>query len=155
MRTGRKRARQERRSISWGIPAIGLFVAVALYPLAAKNPVMEQEPAYNPATVIDFFTNVAEIHQVPLGNPLAGLHLEAKMKGKIDIYIAPSDFAEKYEMVFNKGDAIHVVGSKVKVGDADVILAREVTIGKYDRKGEFFPVTSLYMRDDEGPFWSR
>ena len=117
---------------------------------------MAQEPEYNSATVIDFFATAAEINEVELGNPLAGLHLEAKMKGgKTDIYVGPTDFAERYAMVFNKGDQIHVLGSKVMGGASDVILAREITIGKYDRSFQFVPVTTLYMRNDEGPFWGK
>jgi hypothetical protein len=140
--------------ISWGILAIWFFV-VALRPALARNPATELEPTYNPATVVNFFTSVADVREVALGSPLAGLHLEAKTKDKVDIYVGPSDFAEKYAMVFNKGDKIQVIGSKVKLGDADVILAREISLGKYDRAGQFVSLLTLYMRNDEGPFWAR
>jgi hypothetical protein len=140
--------------ISWGILAIG-FLVVAVRPAATRNATTEQEPTYNPATVVNFFTTVADVLEVPLGSPLAGLHLKAKTKDKLDIYVGPSDFAEKYAMVFAKGDEIQVIGSKVKLGDADVILAREISLGKYNRALQFVSLTTLYMRNDEGPLWAR
>ena len=46
---------------------------------------------------------------------------------------------------FSKGDEISLTGSKVKQGEADLILAREVVKG----------TDTLVLRDDKGnPVWS-
>src|ERR1700730_17912181 len=88
------------------ILAAGLFV-VASFPAAAKNPATEQEPVYNPATTIDFFATVTEVREVPVGTPLAGLHVVVKAKGSsFDVYVAPADFAQKYRITLMKGHEI-------------------------------------------------
>jgi hypothetical protein len=42
---------------------------------------------------------------VPAGNPLPGLHLDAKVKGRVmDIYIAPADFAAEDMSIYLRND---------------------------------------------------
>src|SRR5579871_2613790 len=101
-------------SISLAILA-GALLAVASFPTAAKNPSMEQEPVYNPATMTDFFATVNEVREVPVGNPLAGLHIVVKLKGDaLDVYVGPADFAQKFGITFAKGNEVRVLGSKVR-----------------------------------------
>jgi len=120
------------------------------------NPSLGREPAYNPATVTDFLATVTDVNEVTLGNPFAGLHVLAKTKGKIvDIYVGPADFAAKYGVVLHKGQEIRVVGSQVKWGDAEIVLAREVTTFKRDVSGQICEDTTFYMRNEEGPFWGK
>jgi hypothetical protein len=48
-------------------------------------------------------------------------------------------------MDFSKGDELSISGSKIKQGDADLILAREVVKGN----------NTFVFRDDKGsPVWS-
>ena len=48
-------------------------------------------------------------------------------------------------MSFNKGDEISLTGSKVKQGEADLLLAREVVRGN----------DTVVLRDEKGnPVWS-
>jgi len=98
--------------------------------------------------LMDFYATVTVVREAPAGSALPGLHLEAKVNGRTtDIYLAPVDFLEQYGMTFQKGDDVHVVGSRAKVAGADVVLAREVGVGVANRK-------TLYLRDDKGPFWA-
>jgi hypothetical protein len=62
-----------------------------------------------------------------------------------DVYLCPQSFLNDMGVSFSKGDEIALTGSKVKQGDADLILAREVVKG----------TDTLVLRDDKGhPVWS-
>lgn len=142
-----------RKTVCGSLLAIGLF-SVAAFAAAPKNAVVE--PAWNPAAPINFYATVIGVREVAKGNPLAGLHLDAKANNKVyDIYLAPSDFIKKLDVEFPKGKEIHVIGSLVKSEDVDVVLVREVTLGKMilGPRGGFREELSLYMRNDDGPLW--
>jgi hypothetical protein len=104
---------------------------------------------------IDVRTVITGVHEVPAGNPLPGLHAEAKVNGKVvDIYIAPTDFIRKYEIKVNKGEEVHLVGTETAQGEADVVLSREITTGVLDRHtGIFHENMTYYLRNDAGPLW--
>lgn len=104
---------------------------------------------------VDVHTSVSDLREVPAGNPLPGLHLDAKVKGKImDVYIAPMDFVKKYEVKVSKGEEVHIVGIETAENGADVVLAREITTGTIDRRtGIFHENMTIYLRNDEGPLW--
>ena len=71
----------------------------------------------------------------------------------MDVYISPVSFASKYVKV-SKGDYVHIVGTEVRSGGANVVLARSITIGSVDRKtGSFHEDLTVYLRNDEGPLW--
>jgi hypothetical protein len=105
----------------------------------------------NPAGAVDFIATVAAVREVPAGNPLPGIHLDANVKGRMtDIYIAPADFAAKYEVKVAKGDAVRIVGTQA----GDVILARELNVGSYNKINNLFRTKlTVYLRNDDGPFW--
>lgn len=104
---------------------------------------------------VDVETTVTAVREAPVGSPLPGIHLDAIVKGRVmDIYISPSDFAGKYGFKVSKGDYIHIVGTEVRSGSADVVLARSITTGAVDKKtGTFNEVLTTYLRNDEGPLW--
>jgi hypothetical protein len=110
-----------------------------------------RDPNYNPGTAVQFQTTVAAVRVVPEGNPLPGLHLDAKVKGRmLDIYIAPMSFVTKYGVKVEKGDFAEIEGMQ----DQDEVLAKSVTTGIYDRvRGIFHPDLTIYLRDESGPFW--
>jgi hypothetical protein len=59
-------------------------------------------------------------------------------------YLCPRPFLEEMGISFSKGDEIAVTGSKVKQGESDVILARELVKG----------TDTVEFRDDKGkPVW--
>jgi hypothetical protein len=60
------------------------------------------------------------------------------------VYLAPADFLRIFKTNFPVGNDVRVLGSKVNIGSADVILTNEVDIG----------VTSITLRDGAGaPVW--
>jgi len=124
-----------------------LLAGLAILPasLGADQGKAEPEPPYDPATVVDVMATVLEVREVPRGNPLSGVHLTVRVEPVIvDVYLGPVDFLKDFELVFRRGDRIQVVGSKVKSGTAQVLLAREV------RRSE----TTLYLRNRKGqPNW--
>lgn len=126
----------------WAVAFCGVAGFVLPAPMAAKD----QATALIPLRV-DFHATVSAVREVPAGSPMPGLHLDTEVKGQmIDVYIAPMDFVAKYELKISRGDEVHIVGSQTKSEEADVVLAREITIGLYNR-GTF------YLRDDNGPLW--
>jgi hypothetical protein len=103
------------------------------------------EPAYNPATMVDVQGTITAVRQVPAGSPLEGVHLTVKSKAStVEVYLAPADFLKIFKTNFAVGYDIRVLGSKVSSGNADVILSNEVNIG----------ATSIILRDGSGaPVW--
>jgi hypothetical protein len=129
---------------------LALLLSLAVFPaLAAAAPQKaggpEQEPRYDPATVINVMAVVLDVRETPPGSALAGVHLMVKADADtFDVYLCPVDFLKEFEVTFQKGDRIQVVGSKVRFGGAPAILAREV------RRGE----TTVYLRGRYGePNW--
>jgi hypothetical protein len=63
----------------------------------------------------------------------------------VDVYLCPESFLQDLGFSFSKGDEIALTGSKVKEGEVDLILAREVVKGN----------DTLVLRDEKGnPVWS-
>lgn len=111
-----------------------------------------EEPRYDTATVVDIHVVVAEMRETPKGNPLAGVHMMARLESArenselIDIYIGPTDFVNDLGFPFKAHERMEVAGSKVKFGAGSVILAREVR--HYN--------DYLYIRDQKGePVWKQ
>lgn len=89
------------------------------------------EPRYDPATEVSMLGVVNEVHEVPRGNPLCGIHLllrpELQESQLIDVYLGPAEFLKQFDIHFAKGDEVRVIGSKVKTANGShVILVREV-----------------------------
>ena len=110
-------------------------------------------------------------HSNAAGPPKYDLHTEAKMKGTVeqvklppkgsekevahllvkngadtvDVYLCPKSFFDDMGMSFSKGDEITLTGSKVKQGEAELILVREVVKGN----------DTFVLRDEKGsPVWT-
>jgi hypothetical protein len=122
------------------------IVFLLAFGASAKDPKTEPEVRYDVATVTDVKATVVSIREVSKTEPLDGLYLTVKSDKNetIDVYVGPSEFVKTFGVTFAKGDEIEVIGSKLKVDGAALILAREVT-----RKE-----TTLILRDKNGePFW--
>jgi len=132
------------------IPAL-VFGGMAAFALAA--PAMARDIVLSGGPV-KFDTTAGVVREVPAGQPLPGIHIDAKVNGRAtDIYIAPVDFAMRYGVKVSKGEYIRVVGT-LNAGEADVVLAREITTGNYDAAHNIFrPTLTIYLRNDEGPLW--
>lgn len=105
-------------------------------------------PRYDTATEATFKGTVAEVRQHSRSG-MAGTGTDLLVKRDdqmLDVHLGPTDFLAAQQMTFTNGDQIEVTGSKVRFGDADAIIAREV------KKGD----KTLTLRDAQGvPKWSR
>jgi hypothetical protein len=132
---------------------LGTMVLCGLAGLALAAPAMAKDVVL-PGGLIKFDASVNAVRTVAAGNPLPGLHIDAKVNGhETDIYIAPADFATRYGVKVAKGDYVRIVGS-MRTGDVDSVLAREISTGLYDAAHNIFrPTLTIYLRNDEGPLW--
>jgi DNA/RNA endonuclease YhcR with UshA esterase domain len=129
--------------------AVALVLVVAL---GTVVPVVAQKangtvPKYDVATEATFKGVIDDVHdrQCPISGGM-GAHFNLKLAdGKIvEVHLATTKFVKNYEVVFNKGDAVEVIGSKVEFEGVDAIMAREVKRGNDD----------FLFRDPQGkPIW--
>jgi DNA/RNA endonuclease YhcR with UshA esterase domain len=130
-----------------------LMIAIAVLTLGAASALAQRGMGqgagrmYDTATETTVKGTVEEVKQVsgPRGGP-GGTHLILKTdKETLEVHLGPTTFLEKEKFTFAKGDQIEVTGSKVKIGAADALLAREV------KKGD----KTLTLRNAQGiPAWS-
>jgi hypothetical protein len=127
--------------------SVSAFALAMFAPILASNAPGSKanEPAYNPATMVDLQGIITAVRQVPAGSQLKGVHLTLKSKAaSVDVYLAPADFLKIFKTNFPVGYDVRVLGSKVKFANSDVILANELNIG----------VTAIILRDGSGaPGW--
>ena len=103
-------------------------------------------PKYDFATETKFKGTIADLKLPEKGNSKEIAHLTIKAgTDTFDLYLCPKSFMDDMGVSFAKGDEIAFTGSKVKEGEADMILAREVVKG----------TDTLVLRDAKGvPVWS-
>jgi hypothetical protein len=127
-----------------GLPVIALIVLMASAPrLEAGKPA---GPRYDPATEVRLKGVITEVKEFecPVSGGM-GAHLTLKTADKsVMVHIALSKFLKDYEMSFEKGQEVEVLGSKVMMDGEEVILARQVTRGQ----------STFTFRDEKGkPLW--
>jgi len=103
-------------------------------------------PKYDLHTETKIKITVEEVKLPPKGSEKEVVHLLGKNGAdSVDVYLCPKSFLDDMGMSFGKGDEIALTGSKVKQGEADLTLAREV-VKKED---------TFVLRDDKGnPVWT-
>lgn len=103
-------------------------------------------PKYDPTTEAKFKGTVEDLKIPPKGSEKQIAYLTIKSgTDTIEIYLCPKSFMDDMGVSFAKGDEVAFTGSKVKQGDTDMVLAREVV------KGE----DTLELRDAKGnPVWN-
>jgi hypothetical protein len=126
-----------------------IFPAVALLctlPLVAQKVPSTSPPRYDLHTETKIKGTVEEVKLPPKGNEKEVAHLLVKGGADtVDVYLCPKSFLDDMGESFGKGDEISLTGSKVKQGEADLVLAREVVRG----------TDTLVLRDDKGnPVWT-
>lgn len=87
-------------------------------------------PKYDPATESKSKGVVDQLKLVPPSGGKPEVYL--LLKGAADtpqIYLCPKRFLDDMGVDFKSGDAIEIVGSKVKQDGAELTLAREITKG--------------------------
>jgi hypothetical protein len=120
-----------------------LLSSVAL--LCSAVGVAQSSPKYDSATEAKFQGTIAELRIPEKGAEKQIAHLTVKSGTDTwDLYLCPKYFMDDMGISFAKGDEISFTGSKVKEGDADMILTRELIKG----------TDTLVFRDEKGkPVW--
>src|SRR5579872_3771460 len=103
-------------------------------------------PKYDTATEAKFKGTIEDLKLPPKGSEKQIAYLTIKSgTDTLEIYLCPKSFIDDMGVIFAKGDEIAFTGSKVKQGDADIVLAREVVKG----------TDTLELRDQKGnPVWN-
>ena len=104
------------------------------------------QPKYDLKTEAKLKGTVEDLRLPPKGSEKEITHIVLKNGADaVDVYLCPQAFLADMGFSFSKGDEIALTGSKVKQGESDLILAREVVKGS----------DTLVLRDDKGsPVWS-
>jgi len=125
------------------LPALALLGTLPLVAQKAQEPA---QPKYDVHSETKMRGTVEEVKLPPKGSEKEIAHVLLKTGADIvDVYLCPKSFLDDMGVSFSKGDEISVTGSKVKQGDADMVLAREVVKG----------TDTLVLRDEKGnPIWS-
>lgn len=133
------------------LTACGLALAALVSMPAVAQPAMggpKGSSRYDPKTEVTVKGTIEEVQEHPSrGGPHTGQHVMLETdSGRLDVHFGPTDYWMENGFELNTGDSIEVTGSKTKVDDADVLIAREV------KKGE----EVVTLRDEQGvPAWSR
>lgn len=121
-----------------------LAVLLAIAPLMAQK--SASPPKYDLNTEAKMKGVVEELRLPPKGSEKEVAHLLVKIgEDSVDVYLCPKPFLDEMGISFAQGDAVVLTGSKVKQGEADLVLAREVIKGN----------DTLVLRDEKGnPIWN-
>ena len=102
-------------------------------------------PKYDAQTETTLKGTVDDVRLPSGAKEIVYLQVKTGTDTTVEVYVCPKSFLDDMGMSFAKGDEITLTGSKVKQGDADLILARAI-VKKAD---------TLVLRDDKGkPVWS-
>jgi hypothetical protein len=114
------------------LATIGLVLTIAQAAGARKSELSVVVPKYDPTAEAVFKGTVEEVkdRQCPMSGGL-GSHLILRLSPNktIEVHLATAKFVKNYELVFNKGDVVTVVGVNVQFEGVETIFAREVTRG--------------------------
>ena len=102
--------------------------------------------AYDPATETIISGVVQEVKIISGTGVMGGMHLVLSTDtGEIEARLGPAWYMSQQNFAFGRGDQVEVNGSKIRTGDAYVLIAREV------KKGD----RVLALRNAQGfPLWS-
>jgi hypothetical protein len=129
-------------SLSAIVPAIALFYAISLMAQHAQGP---GSPKYDAQTETQMKGTVDDVRLPSSTKEIVYLRMKTDPATTVEVYLCPKSFLDDMGVSFAKGDEISLSGSKVKQGDADLILAREI-VKKTD---------TLVLRDGKGkPVWN-
>ena len=125
------------------LPAV-LFFCTATF--GADKTTGPSGPKYDLQTETKVKVTIDDVILPPKGSEKLPVHLRVKAGNDvIDVYVCPKSFLDDMGITFAKGEEIVLTGSKVKDGDADLVLAREIVKG----------TDTVVLRDDKGkPVWS-
>ena len=128
-----------------GIALIVLVLGVArvhsqVQPQKTTNP-----PKYDTATEMKIKGTIEDIKPAAADGKTALINLMVKSESAtVEVSLCPRPFLDDLGVAFAKGDKLEIIGSKVKHGDLEQVLAREVVKGN----------DTVILRDRTGkPVW--
>jgi hypothetical protein len=129
------------------LAAVALVLTVAPVAVGQKSKPDVAVPKYDPAAEATFKGTVEDSkdRQCPVSGGM-GSHLILRLSPSktIEVHLATTKFVKTYDLVFNKGDVVTVVGTKVQFEGVETIFARVVTLD----------TTTFVFRDKDGtPIW--
>lgn len=133
-------------SHSWSRKSKLLAIAIlCALPSVAQKAQETNRPKYDVSTEAKMNGAVEDVKLPPAGSEKEIAHLLVKIGTEtVDVYLCPKSFLDDMGVSFSKGDQLTITGSRIKQGEADLILAREVVKG----------TDSLVLRDAKGnPVW--
>ena len=126
-------------------------IATAVLALAVAIPAIAQKPGsaapkYDVSKEVTIKGTIDNIQEMAMGKGEAGVHLMVKTSTEtIEVRLCPSGFLKDFEVAFEKGQQVEVTGSRIKIDEKEVILAREVVSGN----------STVVLRDKHGaPVWT-
>ena len=122
------------------------LVSLCFAPVLAQKTPKPSPPKYDLQTEVKIKATIEDLKLPPKGSEKEIVHLLVKNgPDTVDVYLCPKSFMDEMGMDFNKGDEITLTGSKVKQGETDLILARELVKGN----------NTFLLRDAKGgPVWN-
>ncbi len=129
------------------LAAVALVLTIAPAAAGQKSETGVAVPKYDRAAEATFKATVEEVRdrQCPVSGGM-GSHLILRLSASktIEVHLANTKFVRTYDLVFDKGDVVEVVGMKVQFEGVETIFAREVTRGS----------ETFVFRDKDGtPIW--
>lgn len=123
-----------------------IMLAVAVPVAFAQKAVDTPMPKYDVSKEVKIKGTIDDVKEMTMGKGEAGVHLMVKTATEtIEVRLCPSGYLKDFEVQFAKGQTVEVTGSRIKVDDKDVILAREVVQGN----------NTVTLRDKQGgPVWT-
>ena len=132
---------QKKAAVFMLVVLIGIATAV----LAQGGP-RRGMPMYDPKTELTLSGSVDGIQNQGCMDRGMGTHLMLKTQTEtVEVCVGPSSFIQQKGFSFAKGDQVEVIGSKVKLGQTEVVIARQITKDNQ----------TLTLRDAQGiPQWA-
>lgn len=129
------------------LAAVAVILIIAPVSAGQKSGTGVVVPKYDPAAEATFKGTVEEVRdrQCAMSGGV-GSHLILRLSNDntIEVHLASAKFVKAYDLVFNKGDVVSVLGTKVQFEGVETIFAREVTRGN----------DTFVFRDKDGtPVW--
>jgi hypothetical protein len=114
-------------------------------PLIAQRVQNSSAPKYDMQAETKMKGTIEEVKIPPKGREKEIVHLLLKTTADTtDVYLCPKSFLEMLGMNFSKGDELGFTGSRVKQGELEFILVREIVKG----------TDTFVLRDGKGnPVW--
>lgn len=105
-----------------------LIVATFTTAVLAQGRGPGQGPLYDPKTEVTLTGSIDDVQQQPccMGRR-TGTHLVLKTQSEtVEVSLGPTSYVQQKGFSFAKGDQVEVIGSRVKLGGKDLVVARQI-----------------------------